>query len=127
MLKDSQTPKQPNRRAHRTYAPEFKANMVAACQKPGASIASLATANAMNANVLHRWLQEHARTGDNHYSPKPSACCHRGTEASTCDGRAHTLNFIFDPDNNNQNLPRALHKEPKSRDRESKSRHFKFF
>lgn len=63
MLKDSQTPKHANRRTHRTYTAEFKANLVAACQKPGTSIAALAAANAMNANVLHRWLQEHARTG----------------------------------------------------------------
>lgn len=36
---------------------------MAACQQPGASIAALATSHAMNANVLHRWLKEHARDG----------------------------------------------------------------
>jgi transposase-like protein len=63
MPKDSESPRYANRRTHRTYEPEFKASLVAACHKPGASIAALANANAMNANVLHRWLQEHARTG----------------------------------------------------------------
>ena len=62
MLKDSEAPRHANRRTHRTYTPEFKAGLVAACQRPGASTAALANANAMNANVLHRWLQEHART-----------------------------------------------------------------
>jgi transposase len=63
MLKDSETPSYARRRTHRVYTPEFKANLVASCHKPGASIAALANANAMNANVLHRWLQENARTG----------------------------------------------------------------
>lgn len=63
MLKDSETPRYAVRRTHRTYTPEFKAELVAACQVPGASIAAIAGAHAMNANVLHRWLKEHARGG----------------------------------------------------------------
>ena len=63
MLKDSETPRHTTRRSHRTYAPEFKAQLVAACQQPGTSIAALATQHAMNANVLHRWLKEHQRSG----------------------------------------------------------------
>ncbi|MBK6386582.1 MAG: transposase [Rhodoferax sp.] len=51
------------RRTHRTYAPEFKAELVAACQAPGASIAALARQHGMNANVPHRWLKEHERSG----------------------------------------------------------------
>jgi transposase-like protein len=70
MLKDSETPTYAQRRPHRVYTPEFKANLVAACHKPGASIAALANANAMNANVLHRWLQEHARTGAHQLSSR---------------------------------------------------------
>lgn len=68
MLKDSEIPRYANRRTHRVYTPEFKASLVAACQKPGASIAALANANAMNANVLHRWLQENARTGAHNHN-----------------------------------------------------------
>ena len=63
MLKDSQTFRYATRRTHRTYTREFKAELVAACRVPGASIAAVAGANAMNANVLHRWLKEHARSG----------------------------------------------------------------
>ena len=63
MLKESQTSRYATRRTHRTYTREFKAELVAACRVPGASIAAVAGANAMNANVLHRWLKEHARSG----------------------------------------------------------------
>ena len=63
MLKDSETPRYASPRVHRTYSPAFKVQLVAACQQPGASIAALALAHGMNANVLHRWLKEHARSG----------------------------------------------------------------
>jgi transposase-like protein len=46
------------RRTHRTYSPQFKAELVAACLEPGASAAALALHHGMNANVLHRWLKE---------------------------------------------------------------------
>jgi transposase len=45
-------------RCQRTYTPEFKAELVAACQQHGASIAALAGQHGMNANVLHRWLSD---------------------------------------------------------------------
>lgn len=63
MLKESEISRYPNRRTHRTYAPEFKAELVRACEQPGASIAALAAQQGMNANVLHRWLKEHQRSG----------------------------------------------------------------
>lgn len=63
MLKNSETCETSTRRAHRTYTTQFKAELVAACQQPGASIAALAGQHAMNANVLHRWLKEHERSG----------------------------------------------------------------
>lgn len=72
MLKDSDTARYTARRTHRTYTPAFKAELVAACQQPGASIAALASSHSMNANVLHRWLKEHARTG-----------CHQPAEPSS--------------------------------------------
>jgi transposase len=62
MLKDSETSRYSTRRTHRTYTPEFKAELVAACQQPGVSIAALAGQHGMNANVLHRWLKEHQRS-----------------------------------------------------------------
>lgn len=61
MLKDSDIARYTARRTHRTYSPAFKAELVAACLEPGTSIAALASSHGMNANVLHRWLKEHAR------------------------------------------------------------------
>ena len=49
------------RRTHRTYTPQFKAELVAMCQKPGASIAAVALQHGMNANLLHRWRKEWAQ------------------------------------------------------------------
>lgn len=46
-------PKPPIRRTH---SPEFKARVLAACRQPGASIAAIAQAHGVNANVVHKWL-----------------------------------------------------------------------
>ena len=62
MLKDSETSRYSARRTHRTYTPEFKAELISACQQPGVSIAALAGQHGMNANVLHRWLKERQRS-----------------------------------------------------------------
>ena len=69
MLKDSETALFPTRRSHRTYTEQFKAELVAACQQPGCSIAALAARHAMNVNVLHRWLKEHERSGRHQLEP----------------------------------------------------------
>jgi transposase-like protein len=46
-------PKTPTRRTHSL---EFKAQVLAACRQPGASIAAVALAHGINANVAHKWL-----------------------------------------------------------------------
>ena len=58
MLKDSDTPRYAELRTKHTYCADTKAQLLAACGAPGASIAAVASANGMNANVLHRWLKE---------------------------------------------------------------------
>ena len=50
-------------RTHRTNTLAFKAELVAAGLEPGLSIAALASSYGMNANVRHRRLKEHARSG----------------------------------------------------------------
>ena len=40
----------------RTHSPEFKAQVLAACRQPGASIAAVALAHGLNANVVRKWL-----------------------------------------------------------------------
>lgn len=57
MLKDSDIPRYAVRRTKRTYSPDTKAALLAACRAPGASIAAVASTHGMNANVLHRWLK----------------------------------------------------------------------
>lgn len=51
------------RRRRRRHSVFFKAEAVGACQKPGASVAAEALARGLNANMLHRWVQE-AERGD---------------------------------------------------------------
>lgn len=53
------------RRRRREHSAEFKATVVAACRKPGVSIAAVALANSLNANLLRRWVvaQEQAQRG----------------------------------------------------------------
>ena len=46
------------RRRRRQYSHEFKAQVVAACQRPGVSIAAIALIHHLNANLLRRWVGE---------------------------------------------------------------------
>ena len=41
----------------RRYSATMKAQVVAECGKPGASVAKVAMAHRINANVVHRWRQ----------------------------------------------------------------------
>ena len=43
-------------RRRRRLSVEFKAHVVQACRHPGVSIASVAQAHGVNANLLRRWL-----------------------------------------------------------------------
>jgi transposase len=54
------------RRRRRVHSDEFKANAVAACQQVGVSIAAVAMAHGINANLLRRWVQvrEDAQDGE---------------------------------------------------------------
>ena len=53
----------PGRRVHRRHGAEFKARVIRACLHPGVSVASVALANGLNANMLRRWVTEAAQTG----------------------------------------------------------------
>jgi transposase-like protein len=46
----------PDRRRRRTHSSEFKAQIVAACRKPGISIAAVALDYRLNANLVRRWV-----------------------------------------------------------------------
>jgi len=46
------------RRRRRKHSDEFKATAVVACMQPGMSMAAVAMAHGINANLLRRWVQE---------------------------------------------------------------------
>jgi transposase len=46
------------RRRRRRHGDEFKATAVAACMQPGVSIAAVAMAHGINANLLRRWVND---------------------------------------------------------------------
>ena len=46
------------RRKRRRYTDESKAEVVAACQGPGVSVAAIALMHQLNANLLRRWLEK---------------------------------------------------------------------
>jgi transposase len=44
-------------KARRSYSDEFKAQVLAECGAPGASVAKVAMSHGINDNVVHRWRQ----------------------------------------------------------------------
>lgn len=58
----------PSSRKGRRFSQEFKARIVAACQKPGASVTRIALDNSLNANLVRRWISE-SRRPDSGRSP----------------------------------------------------------
>ena len=56
MASDALTPN-PKRRL---YSPELKSQVVAQTRVPGSSVAGVALAHGINANIVHRWLRERA-------------------------------------------------------------------
>ena len=73
-------------RSRRRYNAEMKARVVAECGSDGTSVAKVAMAHGINANVVHRWRQ-HARDGSNLATAKTAVSttfarfctCHRST------------------------------------------------
>lgn len=55
-------------RRRRRYTEEFKARVTEECRRPGVSIASVALANGLNANLLRKWVAEREAAG----SPPPA-------------------------------------------------------
>lgn len=42
----------------REYSKAFKAQLVAACAQPGASVGGVALSHGLHANMVHRWIRE---------------------------------------------------------------------
>ncbi|OZB73966.1 MAG: hypothetical protein B7X37_07145 [Halothiobacillus sp. 14-55-98] len=58
MLLDTLMNPTPSARQRRHHSPEFKAQLIALCQQPGASVAGVALAHGVNANLLRRWIRQ---------------------------------------------------------------------
>lgn len=50
------------RRSRRTYARQFKSEVVAQCMVAGASVSAIALNHGINANVIRKWLPRHGPT-----------------------------------------------------------------
>ncbi len=74
-------PKQINgsRQRRRIHSAEFKAQVVAACCHPGVSIAAVAMANGVNANLARRWIvsAEQSANGGAHRLAPANSPAHR--------------------------------------------------
>jgi transposase len=69
----------------RRYGDELKAQVVGECDAPGASVAKVAMAHGINANVVHRWRQL-AREGAQVAVAKPSEFVPVAIAAPTVQG-----------------------------------------
>jgi transposase len=50
-----------NRTGRRTYALQYKVDLVRQCSAPGVSVAAIALAHGINANLVRRWIVGHQR------------------------------------------------------------------
>jgi transposase len=75
----------PSRRTRRRHAPEFRDRVVRACRQPGVSIAAVALANGLNANMVRKWvIDAEARAGKLRTSnaDMPAAASDRSTPSA---------------------------------------------
>lgn len=82
------------RRRQRLHSDEFKATLVASCLQPGKSMASVAMANDINANLPRRWVHDaemrcDAEQGRALPSPKPATQAAAGLMPVALPTRAH--------------------------------------
>lgn len=54
---------QETKRTRRSYAPEFKREVVAQCLAAGTSVSGIALSHGINANVIRKWLPQHGAVG----------------------------------------------------------------
>lgn len=52
---------EPKTLSRRRHSKELKAQVLDACQQPGASVAAIALAHGLNANLVHKWRRNVAR------------------------------------------------------------------
>ncbi len=85
--------KWPVERKRGRYSNEFKRELAAACSAPGVSVASVALANGINANLLRRWVaqlapQAKTPTGLTSLAVSPATLASSGNLARPADSSA---------------------------------------
>jgi transposase len=60
------------RRRRRRHSAEFKAAVIRECMKPGVSMAAVALAHSLNANMLRKWVIEAEHAGVTAQPPAPA-------------------------------------------------------
>lgn len=55
--------------SRRRHSKELKAQVLEQCQEPGASIAAVALAHGLNANLVHKWRRQAARLATKEMTP----------------------------------------------------------
>lgn len=58
---DTMMVKAAGRRTRRRHDEEFKKQVIEACLHPGVSVAAVALANGLNANMLRKWVRGHGQ------------------------------------------------------------------
>ena len=71
------------RRRRRIHSDEFKANAVASCMQPGMSMAAVAMAQGVNANLLRRWVRDAEMNSGNTVVSATTAEVSKAQEAKT--------------------------------------------
>ena len=66
----------------RRHTDEFKSSVVAQCSVPGVSIAAVALQNALNANLLRRWVNEAGVKDEEHAGPTQVAASELAAEGA---------------------------------------------
>ena len=56
----------------RRHSDDLKAQVLRECSKPGASVAAIALAHGLNANLVHKWRRRAARRSEPQPVPQPS-------------------------------------------------------
>ena len=74
------------RRRRRTHSDDFKAGAVANCLQPGMSMAAVAMAHGVNANLLRRWVRE--------AEMKPTASALRGMAPGEVQAPERRCSFV---------------------------------
>lgn len=73
-------------RRRRRHSEEFKSKVIAECRRPGVSIASVALANGLNANLLRLWVSRAEQQGGEVAAPPEAPAQEAFIELPLVDG-----------------------------------------